>query len=60
MKNWVENKYQELHQKMIRGGRTNLSEWFERMAAEFYEERAVDEIVYADSIKERLYNDLTK
>ena len=56
----TEIKNKKLLHKLTRGVRTNLSEWFERMAADFYEERAVDEIVYADSMKERLYNDLTK
>ena len=37
-----------------------MSEWLERITDKFSEERAVDERVFADSIKERFYNDLTK
>ena len=60
MKQLIEIKDQELLHKLTRGGHTNLSKWFERIADDFYEERAVDERVFVDSIKEIFYKDLTK
>ena len=44
-------KYQELLKKLIRGGRTNPSEWFEKIANEFYQEQAVEVRVSVQSIK---------
>ena len=57
MKNPVEIKDQELLHKLIRGGRTNLLEWFERIPDQFCEERTMEERVFIESIKERFYND---
>ena len=37
-------KDQQLLEKLIHGGRTNLSEWFEKIADDFYEEQAVEDI----------------
>ena len=37
-----------------------MSEWLERITNEFCEERTVDERFFVDSIKERLYKDLTE
>ena len=36
-----EIKERQLLEKQIRGGRTNLSEWFEKIADDFCEEQAV-------------------
>ena len=38
MRKMDENKEQQLLEKMIRGGRTNLSEWFEKIADDFSKE----------------------
>ena len=43
MKNPEATKDQQLLEKLIRGGRTNLSEWFEKITDEFCEEQAVEE-----------------
>ena len=57
MKNTVEIKDQELLQKLIRGSRTNLSKWFEKIADTFCEECIVEERVSVESIEKRFYND---
>ena len=51
---------QQLLEKLIRGGRKNLSEWFEKIADEFYEEQAVEERTLMETIKNKLYTDLTE
>ena len=53
-------KNQELLQKLIRGGRTNLSEWFEKIADKFCQEQAVEERVSVESIEKRFYTDFTE
>ena len=58
MKNPEPTKYQELLEKLIWGGRTNLSEWFEKIKDEFYEEQAMEERVSVESIEKRFYTDL--
>ena len=50
MKNMVEITDQELLQKLIRGGLTNLLKWFEKTADEFCEERIVEERVFVERI----------
>ena len=55
-----ETKDQELLGKLIQGGRTNLLEWFEKIADEFYQEQAVEERVSVESIEKRFYTDFTK
>ena len=55
MKNLVEIKDQELLHKLIRGGCTNLSEWFEKIADEFCEERVMEARVSVKSIEERFF-----
>ena len=47
-------------QKLSQGGKTNLSEWFEKIADEFCQEQAVEERVSAESIEKRLYTDFTE
>ena len=53
-------KDQELLEKLIRGRRTNLSEWFEKITDEFYEEQAIEEITSVETIQKRFYTGLTK
>ena len=60
MKRLVETKYKELLQRLTRGGHTNLSEWFEKIANEFCEEHSMEERVYVESIEERFYNEFTE
>ena len=43
MKNMEAIKDQQLLDKLIQGGRTNLLEWFEKIADEFCEEQVVEE-----------------
>ena len=43
-------KAQQLLEKLIRGGRTNLSEWFEKITDEFCEEQAIEERTSVETI----------
>ena len=45
---------------MIKGGRTNLIEWFEKITEEFYQEQAMEERVSVESIERRFYIDFTE
>ena len=60
MKNPEGTKDQQLLEKLIRGGRTNLSESFENIADEFCEEQAIEERKLVETIKKKFYTDLTK
>ena len=51
-------KYQQLLEKLIRGGRTNLSEWFEKITDEFCEEQAIEERTSMETIQKIFYIDL--
>ena len=53
-------KEQQLLEKLIRGGRTNLSEWFEKIVNDFCEEKAVEDRTSVEIVKEKFYTDLTK
>ena len=53
-------KEQQLLEKLIRGGRTNLSEWFEKIIDDFYEEQAVEDRTSVETVKEKFYTDLTE
>ena len=53
-------KDQELLEKLIRGGRTSLSEWFEKITDEFYEEQAKEEWTSVETIQKKFYTDLTE
>ena len=53
-------KEQQLLEKMIGGGRTNLSEWFEKIADDFCEEQAVEDRTSVETVKEKFYTDFTK
>ena len=54
------NKDQELLKKLIRGVRTNLSEWFEKIADKFCQEQEVEERVLVESIEKIFYTGFTK
>ena len=60
-KNWMKNpeatKDQELLEKLIRGGGTNLLEWFENITNEFCEEQAIEERISVETIQKKLYTD---
>ena len=45
---------------MIQGGRTNLSEWFEKIADKFCEEKAIEERTSVETIQKKFYTDLTE
>ena len=60
MKNPEGTKDQQLLEKLIRGGRTNLSEWFEKIDDKFCEEQAVEERTLVETIKKKFYTDLTE
>ena len=53
-------KEQQLLEKLIRGGRTNLSEWFEKIADEFCEEQAVEDRTSVETVKEKFYTYFTE
>src|SRR5229473_5667688 len=53
-------KEQQLLEKLIRGGTTNLSEWFEKIVDDFCEERAVENRTSVETVKEKFYTDLTE
>ena len=53
-------KEQQLLEKLIKGGRTNLSEWFEKIADDFCEEQAVEDRTSEETVKEKFYTDFTK
>ena len=55
MKNSEETKYQPLLEKLIRGGRTNLSEWLKKIINDFYEEQAVEDRTSVETIKKKFY-----
>ena len=51
-------KEQQLLEKLIREGRTNLSKWFEKIADDFCEEKGVEDRTSVETIKEKFYIDL--
>ena len=51
MKNPEATKDQEMLEKLIRGGQTNLSEWFEKITYEFCEEKAIEERTLVETIQ---------
>ena len=53
-------KEQHLLEKLIRGGRTNLSEWFEKIIDDFCEEQAVEDRTSVETVKDKFYIDLTE
>ena len=53
-------KEQQLLEKLIRGGRTNLSEWFDKFVDDFCEEQAVEDRTLKETVKDKFYTDLTE
>ena len=47
-------------ERLIRGGRTNLFEWFEKIADDFCEEQAVKDRTLVETVKEKFYIDLVE
>ena len=60
MKKMEATKDQELLEKLIRGGRTNLLQWFENIIDEFCKEQAIEERNSVETIQNKLYTDLTE
>ena len=60
MKKMEATKDQELLEKLIRGGRTNLLEWFENITDNFCEEQAIEERTSVETIQKKFYTDLTE
>ena len=60
MKNLEATKDQELLEKLIGWGRTNLSEWFEKITDEFCEEQAIGERTLVETVQKRFYTYLTE
>ena len=50
-------KVQQLLEKLIRGGRTDLSEWFENITDEFCEEQGIEERTLVETIHKKFYTD---
>ena len=44
-------KHQQLLDKLIQGGRTNLSKWFKKITDEFCEEQAVEDKTLVETVK---------
>ena len=59
MRNPEATKDQQLLEKLIQGGRTNMSEWFEKITDEFCEEKAIEERNSVETIQNKFYIDLT-
>ena len=53
-------KEQQLLEKLIHGGRRNLSECFEKITNDFCEEQAVEDRTSVETVKEKFYTDLTE
>ena len=46
--------------KLFRGGRTNLLEWFEKITDDFCEEQAIKDRTSVETVKEKFYTYLTE
>ena len=60
MKKTAATKEEQLLEKLIHGGRTNLSEWFEKIIDDFCEEQAVEDRTSVETVKEKFYTDLAE
>ena len=60
MKNLEGTKDQLLIEKLIRRGRKNLLEWFEKITDEFCEEQAVEDRTSVETVKKKFYTYLTE
>ena len=56
MRNPEGTKQQQLLEKMIRGGRTNLLEWFEKIVDDLCEEQAVEDRTSVETVKDKFMN----
>ena len=52
-------KEEQLLQKLIRGGRTNLSEWFEKIADNFCDEQAVEDRTSVETVRQKFFIEFT-
>ena len=53
------NKEEQLLQKLIRGGRANLSEWFKKIADDFCEEQAVEDRTSVETVRQKFFTEFT-
>ena len=60
MRNPDATKEQQFLEKLIRGGRTNLSEWFEKIGDNFCEEKAIKDKTSVETAKEKFYTEFTE
>ena len=58
MKKLEMTKEQQLLEKLIWGGRTNLLKWFEKIIDEFCKEQAIEERTSVEAVQKKLYTDL--
>ena len=59
MKKTDTTKEEQLLEKLIRGGRTNLSEWCEKITDDFCEEQALEYQTSVETVKDKFYIDFT-
>ena len=59
MKQTNKTKEEQLLKNLIRGGRTNLSEWCEKIANEFCEKQAIKDRTSVETVKDKFYIDFT-
>ena len=52
-------KEQQLLDKLFRGGRTNLLEWFEKITDDFCEEQAIEDRTSVETVKAKFYTEFT-
>ena len=60
MRNPDATKEEQLLDKLIRGRRTNLSEWLEKITDDFCEEQAVEDRTSVETVKAKFYTDFTE
>ena len=60
MKNSEATKDQEMLEKLIRGGWTNLSDWFENIIDKLYEEQSIEERTSVEIVQKKIYTDHTE
>ena len=60
MKKPEATKDQQLLEKLIQGGRTNLSQCFEKITDEFCEEQAIEKRTSVETILKKFYTDHTE
>ena len=60
MKKPEATKDQELLEKLIQGGITNLLEWFENITDDFCDEQDIEERISVESVQKKFFTDLTE